>query len=762
MAVVLASVREKDTLLSHAKRLVREGSPGDDFNPPFGLSERDLGSVGSACDALLADSKAIASFFTAGGLLTGGRVLPVTLSPSVPAASVPVTGSVLAQASRGAEDTSASQGAEIRLLFSNSSAGDIFQLRDPCTFFSSRREALETTQARLQSAKLTLQETNRRIGFAWSTDVTAVREYSQARKEGHDTHLSRAERAGMRPASLHLASALATTPASPAPTTGLPESSETKAAVNTGTEATATAPTSPDGEGGPRPSPAVVIATSEDYLLSLSTDDIPPPEVARSYAVLMETCDVLLQWLGTVMGMINGDGEIPQAGTYPSTEGRNASPHGSRTQGDSGPTTPSGRPSSSPQRRTRTVRVRRFEVHDAQQVYDLLFQQVEYLFLPEYTVYDARMQRRLLQPAYIYALRDLIAEYSSEINRLERIAARDPTLALEDPFATPYGMYQRGSWGVGPAGVQGLGRGSDADSEIVFRPPLNRFYFIRNSLRMYLTTSINESDETAYLYHQQLYNGFVVEARNVARELRSLPRPSSASSPPRWETNTVAVPSTASTNFERDTYEEPSAVTARQEVVDALHWSPTPEEHGKLIAGFEAFWDVRAKVLFLKNSLEKDIKQKDRTHRTRVVSAAVRAEKDDIGLKAEEWKKRNQQLQQTTAGGGGSFWTAAKASLKALGEVVTCKAELSTLDPTTAQGEVDDDGFEMTKTSPWHNEKAALDVNVRRLWKVIEVQSTQLEHTYPGVFFRDDSEKWAQRMNSLVKKMGAVSVVFDA
>lgn len=472
---------------------------------------------------------------------------------------------------------------------------------------------------------------------------------------------------------------------------------------------------------------------TEADLVALDAEKRPSAAVKESYAKFIQATLLLLRWVSSALHVTDRVGEVPVAGTFPV-----AADHAEQVPL---PSTAAPNPGQTSDRRTRTVRVRRYEIHDVKQIYNPLFDQLQCFFHPKYTQYDARIHQRLLHPSYFCAMRDLISEYSREIKHLESIAAREPP--KHNSMLSPYGAYQHGTYHRTGAGSE------DSVAQIVFRPPLNRFYFLRDSLLVYLSACINESDCTSLSFHLSLYEGCLTEARSMAYDLQRLPRPS-------WESAhlrpaAVVLPSTSS--FE---------VVRVDHVADGIgealtSWPPSAEEHGKLIAAFESYWDVREKVQYLRDSLGRDIRRKDWFHHTRDLEAAVVNERGALETQALDKRRRLQQAQQARKQ---TFWHSVVTALQTVTDVARCKAELN-LNMLGAEltGDEDDKGYNLTTTSPFHDGKAILQQQVERLWKVVEIQGVQLEKNYPEFFVR--GKKWSRRIDSVLKQAESMSVVFS-
>ncbi|KAH9582162.1 hypothetical protein LSM04_006751 [Trypanosoma melophagium] len=271
---------------------------------------------------------------------------------------------------------------------------------------------------------------------------------------------------------------------------------------------------------------------------SIEVNILDTSRVQSAYAKFMQTFDSLILWLSDVLAVLDGEGCIPSSGRrivqeQPLEEGERRKSIEKQTktasasnaaslpivqdpsstqqvlhEGDVNSTeTPSAstKDSSTPVRRYRTVSVTTYEVHDVSSIFQYYQNQANLFYLPEYTFYDPRVQRRLLLPSYYQALRDTINDISSEIERLERLGV---TLTRERLNAIT----------------------------IAFRPPICEFSYLHDSLRLYWSWCVTEDDLTSFQYHRMQYNKCVLEAGEVMEMLKQLRRPpaSNAASSAVW------------------------------------------------------------------------------------------------------------------------------------------------------------------------------------------------------------------------------------
>lgn len=670
------------------------------------------------------------------------------------------------------------------IVLSDVSAAEVFGMTNPANFFAARQDDLELTKGQLESARETLQAVNRNHGFIWTSNVGVMKRLLGPQRNRSLSLVYRMNDAGSK--------------SKPVP-------------CRTVTNEDAEQQQPPGGVGKEKGRFEGAASSVEEEavrkLLALPEEKLPSSAVRVAYAQFVQTSTLLICWLIAVLQMVRGEDDIPKSGTYPipvgkpksSAVGSTAAPVGSGDDNNTTCTSTATQPTASVDARptagapeivvqaarTRTVHVRRFEIHDAHYSYDSFHEQAKCFFLPEYTQYDARVQRRLLQPAYFRALHDMLSDLSSEVDRLTTTAACKGTGPVNTDWElSPYNAY-------GPLSSRPACTGTSAEElpEIVFRPPLSSFRFLRDSLRIYLSTCINEDDASALLYYEHVYNDTLTQAREAARIIQRLPKPLDATRRSTAQANpttdsagaTLAPPHNLAQTLAREQHIVPPG----ENDYDALHanlaadldattttvgrrlsgWPPTREERGILVSGFEAYWEVRDRIYALKTSLAKDIKQRNRTHMTQVATVAVMKEISHLQQKAEYQERQFQEYERK---GTSLFplWGAVKSSLEALGSAITCKAELDPGDMGEVGGRsqkaMGGEGSPLISASPFHAEKERLLAQVSRLWTVMEVQGMQLEATYSGVFFRGERERWADRMGRLVKKAEGVSVVFSA
>ncbi|RNF18810.1 variant surface glycoprotein 3275 [Trypanosoma conorhini] len=328
-----------------------------------------------------------------------------------------------------------------------------------------------------------------------------------------------------------------------------------------------------------------------------------------AFMLFLQTLDALLAWVSSLLGILDGEGAVPAVGTYvvrdPAEKETATDWGGSHTSGeqrgkaddtaggvsaaqscDAAPAKESSQggakgtaaassssavehASATATRRPRRVRVTRYELHDVNSSFQLFQCQASLFFLPEYTSYDPRLQRRLLVPEYYRALRETVRDISEEIERLQQIGT---ALTKE----RPNGVI------------------------ITFCPAICNFCFIRDTLKLYWSGCVVEDDITSLHYHRMQYNKCVLEVAEVMGVLRQLPRP-----PARDAAGGRARGSNTTT----------SAASRSGAPAASVEWVLAPEERGALEAGFASFWSVRGRVLELSDSLTRDIQAKNRTHR---------------------------------------------------------------------------------------------------------------------------------------------------
>ncbi|CBZ25276.1 conserved hypothetical protein [Leishmania mexicana MHOM/GT/2001/U1103] len=642
-------------------------------------------------------------------------------------------------------------------------------LHHPKSFLGSQRDAIDFMAAELESAKDTLLSLNARYAYLWTTNVDELRRYIAQDERRRKAQQPMWKHAQMRAAPIE--EETQKRPHSPADEVGLSDAAPQQGDAQDIAEK---APKKdPQAEA---PSESSAQAPTYRTLLALDPSQLPSKQVQRSFMKFIQACLSLLEWADSVLGLLSGRDDVPKAGTFEVPVQRESSQRRVDTAREASEQRPTNQAATSAGRPgTKTVRVLRYEIRDVSHVYDMLYQQAECFYLPEYALYDARIKQRLLDPSYYYALRILIEDATTEMTRLEHIAASRANLVRADARLSPFEAYQRGAFasypeffGMGmspslPGAHDRVAMERGEPARIVFWPALPQFAFLRNTLRLLLSACINEDDRTSFKRYEELYQTLVGSARDAVAELQHLPKPP----PPLLEPAAQRIFGTRLAGTAgRPRYElvlvldESSAQEARSHGKAA--WVISAEDRGRLRAGFEAYWGLRDGVHSLKLSLDKDIRRKDKTHRTRVLDKCVAHERDAVAIMALKRERELQEAELRSRRENGGWLGAARASLRSLAGIATCKAEVQMEDlgiPTVP--ERDDSGAAMTTTSPYHGEKTLLQESVNRLWSAVEAHGVHMEREYPGLFHRSERQRWARRVGSLIEKANAVGVVFS-
>jgi hypothetical protein len=335
-------------------------------------------------------------------------------------------------------------------------------------------------------------------------------------------------------------------------------------------------------------------------------------------------------------------------------------------------------------------------LHDISNSYTAFYENSQLYFIQECTIFDPRIQRRLLMPAYFAALRDHIRSLRNEIDRLKGV---DEVLK---------------------ASTKGKAR---------FNPPIQDFVFLLESLQFYLATSVIEDDLTTLTYYRILYDSVKRETQVVAERLAQLPNEPAQSSK-------VPVTAAAATSTQHVSATAPGTSATQQ----------TPSAHEQCSAAFAAFDDARHRVLELQSNIRRDIEAKNQTHKTRVARFGVKAPN------ATPFPPEQQD-----ASGGGGWWASLKNASNRLlcgaADVVTCRAELF---PT----ETDVDGVPLSSTSPLASKKIALLAQVDLLVAALDAIAEGLELQYPDVYNRDWTSRLQKSASRMIQKLESMTVVF--
>ncbi|KPA77917.1 hypothetical protein ABB37_06696 [Leptomonas pyrrhocoris] len=641
-------------------------------------------------------------------------------------------------------------------------------LQNPKGYLRPQLDALNVMVAELDSSKAMLQSINVAYAYLWTTDVEALRQYVAQDEKRQRMQKPMWERTNMK-------TVIPTEALAPAPPHQL-------AAEPVSVDVASVAPRGAggalgDGGGqseGETSAPSIALPTYRT-LLALDPTQLPSAQVQRSFAKFIQACDSLMEWAGSVLGLLSGKDDVPKAGTYeipPSNNSSQRRDNQTPTSGEKRPAETNGTTTRRPA--TKTVRIHRYEIRDVSHIYDMYYQQAECFFLPQYALFDARIHQRLLQPAYFYALRILMEDMTTEMERLQHIAASRTSLVRADTRLSPYDAFQHGAYAGGLPEAYGVGVPASGSSphtwatgdneeppKIVFRPTVPQFGFLRNTLRLLLSICLNEDDRTSFKRYEEMYETLVTNARDAVAELHHMPKPPSLSQKPGAGERPGRA--TAAGSSRRELVLVARESTMREALPpNKVAWAITAEDRGRLRGCFETYSDLRGSVRSLKLALDKDIKRKDETHRTRVLEVCVAEEKDPVTIMAIERQRERQEAVLRERRESSGFLGAARASLRSLAGTATCKAEVQMEDlgiPSTPQR--DDEGVDMTTTSPYHAEKVLLQASVNRLWNAVEAHGIHMEREYPGLFYRGEKQRWAQRLDSLVGKANAMSVVFS-
>lgn len=254
------------------------------------------------------------------------------------------------------------------------------------------------------------------------------------------------------------------------------------------------------------------------------------------------------------------------------------------------------------------------DVHDVSSVYTAFHENSQLFFLQECTLYDPRIQRRLLMPAYFTALRDHIHSLEKEVIRLHSI---DTML-------------------------------HEAKKTFKFHPSLSEFQFLLESLQLYLATSIIEDELTTVTYYKILLESVQKETKSIAVRLSNLPQP-----PPPPLTGEL-VRATGAPAAENDP------------TTNAL----SEPDQNNVEAALAAFDEVRHRTLELQSNLRRDIETKNKSHRTRIGATPA------SGAAATPTAPAAPAAGSNGEGWWASLKTASERLFIGAVDVVTCKAEL--------------------------------------------------------------------------------------
>ncbi|RNF02547.1 variant surface glycoprotein 3275 [Trypanosoma rangeli] len=467
--------------------------------------------------------------------------------------------------------------------------------------------------------------------------------------------------------------------------------------------------------------------------------------VCMAFMLFLQTFDAFLAWVSSLMEILDGEGTAPAVGTYhvhdqserentrDGDESHTGGEQHGQVEGNSGalsasqidaaaprkeslqeagqgsaaaPTSSARQESATLPRRSHTVRVTRYELHDVNSIFQVLQNQASLFFLPEYTSYDPRLQRRLLSPEYYGALRETIHNISQEVERLRQLGAS-------------------------------LTKARSNGAIIIFCPAICNFCFLRDTLKLYWSACVTDDDITSLQYHRMQYNKCVLEVGEVLEMLKQLRRP-----PVRVATESSGVGSSSSSSNINNNISCGTPTPAPSSFSSSKEWVITPEERGAIEAGFTSFWSIRARVFELSDSLSRDIEEKNRTHRCQ--------------MPAPQSPSATAATNVVATGNGFTQWM--MSTVRNWKQLVTCGVELP---EDSSSLTCDSRGWHRFKHSPRYEQKAELQRLVQRLVKAVEAQATILERDYPGAFYRDVKSKWARRAGGVIRYLESMSIVFS-
>ncbi|CUG91375.1 Hypothetical protein, putative [Bodo saltans] len=365
-------------------------------------------------------------------------------------------------------------------------------------------------------------------------------------------------------------------------------------------------------------------------------------------------------------------------------------------------------------------------VHDVVPLYAAFYENSQLYFLQECTLFDPRIQRRILMPAYFHALRDHILSLRKEIDRL---------LSVDE-------VLQRSTVGAAR-----------------FHPPIQDFSFLLESLQFYLAVSVVEDDLTTVTYYRILYDAVKRETQAVAERLAQLPNDANSSSPSPSSSAAATVADTTPRTgdaFRSGPLSSPSSTATATGGVPSSPLRATPSPHEQCSAAFAAFDEVRHRVLELQSNIKKDIDAKNQTHKTRAAGVTL-AKQQQGGPSSPSVAVAAAALHQQAAASSAGWWSSIKSASSRLlcgaADVVTCRAEIF---PT----ETDADGVPLSATSPLASKKLELLERVNLLVAAVEAIADGLEAQYPNVYHRDFFSRLQKSANRVIQHLESMTVVF--
>jgi hypothetical protein len=322
-------------------------------------------------------------------------------------------------------------------------------------------------------------------------------------------------------------------------------------------------------------------------------------------------------------------------------------------------------------------------IQDVTLPYSTLLQGSLLFFTEEYTTLDVKSNRRILSGKYVQNVQQCVRSVSDEVLRLETIL---PILMR-----------------------------SNGGQVVQFRPALEQFVWLRETLKLYGSMSVVSDDYSALLYFRLMLQTVAGELRSLAPAVEALPKPDAA-------------PAAAAS--------EPAAV-----------WQPPQDRLPEMHATFTRVNEIREKSIDLRKALQSNISSNNKTHRTVTFPPGYGSSSSSAAASSSTTNKPPDvavSLQQR----GLFSWALGLA--KSAASVVTCSAETNS----------ENQQQRLSEKSPLAVEKELLLGEVNNVCLSAEKVCAYFDATYPKLY----SSGWGSKASKVAGKVfdgvEAVTTVF--
>lgn len=466
-----------------------------------------------------------------------------------------------------------------------------------------------------------------------------------------------------------------------------------------------------------------------DLVTALEEEHIPSNAVRRVYSACVQTASAILDWISSILSIESGEGEVPCAGTtvvsVATSEDAGRAGSGETGEARGGRAT------------HRVQRVRLYEVHDIHHVYNVLLEISREYFLQEYQTPNLAFGGCRLKSAYFSSLRDHVEEIRYEMERLESIRARDPSV-IEDRRIYPVDTFHFNFSVLGlPNRASRRPTSGAQQPSVVFKPSIHQVCFLLRTLQLYLAVCTHLEAKASEVFFLDALASVESSAQSALETVRAV---------------------LASRAEGRD---HPVSAPPAQ--------SSSPDQGGSLQLSFELYRNVRGQVHRLTKALEWNLAQSRKTQFALDPIAFTFCENPVEIQQVEFEAKKKKKTGGDRAGGpeAPSWWKKVTKSLQFAVSTVTCQAEYS-----PSSHHIDDvearsgdglfwKGIPITIACYSVCRKERILVQLKQLRDRVEEAGEALERAYPGQFYRGTKEKFLHAVDGIVASAERYSVVFS-